>query len=212
MGRRKTTGKSHNKTATTYTAQSKGKTIKHQQRNILESFRLSKSVEMSEGGSTTSPSLELENETNESINHKSNTDHEQKSDQDNDIDTHSSDTETETSDTSSNSDIELDNTNVNHNYLDEDERQAKWEGLFPNALYSVKQKGWLCTVCMEYGAGEYWRTITIKEWEHPKRTFVTHFNGKKHFAEAHKQVEIKTHILKKGGRLFKNGDEWKSAE
>ena len=154
MGRSKTAGKSHNKKTTTYTAQSKDKTTKHQQRNILESFRLSKSVEMSEGGSTTRPSPELENETNESINHESNTDHEQKSDQYNDTDIHRSDTETETSDTSSNIDIELDNTNVNHNYLDEHERQAKWEGLFPNALYSVKQKEWLCTVCMEYGAGE----------------------------------------------------------
>ena len=143
MGRPKTKGKSHNKKATTYTAQSKNKTTKHQQKNIFESFRLSKYVEMPEDGSTTDPSHELENEANESINHESDTEHEQKSDQDNDTDTHWSDTETETCDTSSNIDIELDNTNVNHNYLDKYECQGKWERLFPNALYLAKQKGWL---------------------------------------------------------------------
>ena len=95
----------------------------------------------------------------------------------------------------------MDNTNVNHNYLDEHERQAKWERLFPNALYSAKQKGWLCTVCMEYGAGEYWRTIAVKEWEHPKRTFETYFNGKKHSEAAQKQVEI-TRILDKKGDVY----------
>ena len=187
MGRPKMTGKNHNKKPTTYTTLPKDKTTKHQQRNIFESFRLSKSVEMSEDGSTTGPSHELENETNESINHESSTDHEQKSDQYNDTDIHRSDTEAETSDASSNIDIELNNTNISHNYLDEHERQAKWERLFPNALYSAKQKGWLCTVCMEYGAGEYWRTVAAKEWEHPKRTFETHFNGKKHFKVAHLQ-------------------------
>ena len=32
---------------------------------------------------------------------------------------------------------------------------------------------------MVQGNREYWRTVAVKEWEHPKRTFETHFNGKK---------------------------------
>ena len=71
MGRPKTTGKSHNKNSSTYTARKiQEKPKQQQQRNIFASFRMSKSADASEGTSAISPPHEPAESSDESIDHE----------------------------------------------------------------------------------------------------------------------------------------------
>ena len=50
--------------------------------------------------------------------------------------------------------------------------QEKWETTYPFAIYTAKQKGWICNICAEYGEGtEQWITAAVKLNQHPTRTF-----------------------------------------
>ena len=48
-------------------------------------------------------------------------------------------------------------------YMAAHQIQEKWEIAYPFAIYSAKQKGWLCKVCSEYGEGtEHWVSLAVK--------------------------------------------------
>ena len=47
----------------------------------------------------------------------------------------------------------------------------------------------IVSVCQNYGSGEYWRTKSVKLYEHPRRAFETHAKSKQHkLAEEQKQL------------------------
>ena len=70
----------------------------------------------------------------------------------------------------------------------------KWENAYPFLFFSKAKNGWLCSLCIEYGKGDkFWRT----KGEHPKRIFERHQKSPKHEEALMRQAEIKA-MLRKG--------------
>ena len=42
---------------------------------------------------------------------------------------------------------------LQNTYMVAHQIQEKWETAYPFAMYTAKQKGWLCNICAEYGEG-----------------------------------------------------------
>ena len=92
--------------------------------------------------------------------------------------------------------------NIQNNYMIAHQIQEKWEKVYPFAIYSVKQKGWLCKVCPENGEGtEHWITLAVKSNQHPTRTFEGHLQSQKHTNAIRKQQAVKQMLVK--GRVYK---------
>ena len=53
----------------------------------------------------------------------------------------------------------------------------------------MSNKDWFCSVCQNYGSGEYCCTKAVKTFEHLKGAFETHAKSKQHkVAEQQKQL------------------------
>ena len=88
--------------------------------------------------------------------------------------------------------------NKENSYFSADQIQEKCESKFPFAIYSAKERGWLCNVSAAYNEGtEQWKTVAVKLHEHPTRTFLGHKNFKKHVNALKTQREVRK-ILTKG--------------
>ena len=99
------------------------------------------------------------------------------------------------------------------NYLNKDfsahQIQEKWESKFPFAIYSTKERGWLCKVCAEYSERtEQRKAVSVELNEHPTRTFLGHENSKKHANALKQQREVRKILTK--GTIYKqmiNGEK-----
>ena len=76
-------------------------------------------------------------------------------------------------------------------------KKAKWEQRYDFAIYSASNKGLFCSVCQNYGSGEYWHTKAVKLFERPKRAFETHTKSKQHKL-AEEQKQLSKRLLAKG--------------
>ena len=154
MGRPKTTGRSHNKKASRYTGKQLLSKTKSKQLTLPAFLNKSKQQNNEEATTSTIATKDIASEQSE-------------------IDNESS--EEIASDicvTSNSSDDEatVKTTFTHTSYLTAHKIQAKWEQRYDFAIYSASNKGWFCSVCQNYGSGEYWHTTAVKLFEHPKRT------------------------------------------
>ena len=181
MGRPKTTGGCHNKKARTYTAKQPLSKTKSKQFTLSAFLNKSKQQNNEEATTSTIITEDIESEQSE-------------------IDSESSEeTASDICVTSNSSDDEatVKTTSTHTSYLTAHEIQAKWEQRYDFAIYSASNKGWFCSVCQNYGSGEYWCTKAVKLFEHPKRAFQTHAKSKQHKL-AQEQKQLSKRLLVKG--------------
>ena len=152
--RPKTTGRSQNKKASRYT----GKQLlsKTKSKQLTLSAFLNKSKQQNNEGAATSTIVTEDIES-------------EQSEIDNEF---FEETASDICVTSNSSDDEatVKTTFTHTSYLTAHKIQAKWEQRYDFAIYSASNKGWFCSVCQNYGSGEYWHTTAVKLFEHPKRT------------------------------------------
>ena len=78
------------------------------------------------------------------------------------------------------------------NYVIAHHIQQKWETAQSFAIYSAKQKRWLCRVCSEYGEGtKHWITLAVKLDQHQTPTFGGYVQSGKHTNGIQKRQEVK---------------------
>ena len=183
MGRPKTTGRSHNASATTYrSANRSGSSATSSGQRLLTDLFVRRN------DNTASSSIEVEqmqtvDETRGSA----------MEDTQSYVDDSSDDSMNKNSDVETNQ-SELDG----RSYLLIHQSQEKWENAYPFLFFSEAKNGWLCSVCSEYGKGDkFWRTKGVKQEEHPKRIFERHQKSPKHEEALTRQAEIKA-MLRKG--------------
>ena len=88
--------------------------------------------------------------------------------------------------------------NKDNSYLSAHLILEKWESKFPLAIYSEKERGWLCKVYSEYNEGtEQWKRVPVELHEHPTRTFLGHENSKKYVNVLKKQREVRKILTKR---------------
>ena len=80
--------------------------------------------------------------------------------------------------------------------------QEQWETVYPFAIYSTKQKGWLSKVFSEYSEGtEHWTTLAVILTQHSTRTFEGHAQPGKQTNAIWKRPDVKQMLVK--GRVYK---------
>ena len=178
MGRPKTTGRSHNASATTYrSANRSGSSTSSGQRLLTDLF-------VRRNDNTASSSVEVERmQTVDEARGSA------MEDTQSNVDDSSDDSMNKHSNVETNQ-SELDG----RSYLLIHQSQEKWENAYPFLFFSEAKNGWLCSLCIEYGKGDkFWRT----KGEHPKRIFERHQKSPKHEEALTRQAEIKA-MLRKG--------------
>ena len=166
MGRPKTTGRSHNASATTYrSANRSGSSATSSEQRLLTDLFVRRN------DNTASSSVEVErmqtvDETRGSA----------MEDTQSNVDDSSDDSMNKHSDVETNQ-SELDG----RSYLLIHQSQEKWENAYPFLFFSEAKNGWLCSVCSKYGKGDkFWHTKGVKKEEHPKRIFEWHQKSPEH--------------------------------
>ena len=182
MGRPKTTGHSHNASATTYrSANRSGSSTSSGQRLLTDLF-------VRRNDNTASSSIEVEQMQTVDETRGSAMEYTQSY-----VDDSSDDC------MNKHSDVETKQSELNgRSYLLIHQSREKWQNAYPFLFFSEAKNGWLCSVCSEYGKGdEFWRTKEVKQEEHPKRIFERHQKSLKQEEELTRQAEIKAMLRKR---------------